>query len=241
MFIQLVGHTTYVLLALSYLVRDIYWLRLISIPASLCSICFCYFSADKPIWLIIFWNIVFLAVNVYQLGILHISNAGLKETPGFARFSELLGSSIRPSDAAVLFREARLRKILQTEELLTEGEMADSLYFITAGRAEVLIRGSIARVCNQGEFLGDIGFLTNEPSTATVLAFEGTTVLQWNVVNLDRVLRKRPALNEVVQRYLSVHLRKKLHARESELSMLNQEVASSDQTTVDASEAVRAI
>ena len=92
MLIQLIGHTTYALLALSYLVRDIYWLRLLAIPASICSIAFCYFNTpDHPVWLIIGWNLIFLTVNIWQVGVLHWQRFALNRRGELSRFIELLG------------------------------------------------------------------------------------------------------------------------------------------------------
>ena len=99
MLIQLIGHTTYALLALSYLVRDIYWLRVLAIPASICSILFCYFHGPEPVWLIIGWNIVFLGVNLYQVASLHCLRRRLDESGKLGRFVQFLGPRISQSDA----------------------------------------------------------------------------------------------------------------------------------------------
>lgn len=222
MWIELVGHTTYLLLALSYLVRDIVWLRVISIPASLCSIAFCYWRTDQPVWLIIYWNIAFLAVNVYQLGVIHIRAVRLGKTPTLARFANMVSPEIRPHDAIELFQRGTLRVCDAEEEVLTEGQESHHLYFIWQGRAEVWLHGQRVGACNTGTFLGDIGYLTQQASSATVRVEPGTTLLQWERTRLTKLLKKWPTLNDSLQRHLVAKLSAKLQDRESELTELKQ-------------------
>ena len=67
MWIHIAGHATYLLIALSYLVRDIVWLRCFAIVASCTSIAFNYFAPDEPLWLVIGWNFVFLVINIFRI------------------------------------------------------------------------------------------------------------------------------------------------------------------------------
>ena len=69
-FFELFGHTTYVLIAGSSLVKDMLWLRVLLIVASLSSIVFNYTVPATPLWLVIHWNVVFVAIHVVRLGML---------------------------------------------------------------------------------------------------------------------------------------------------------------------------
>ena len=65
--LEFFGHLTFALIAVSYLVRDILLLRILSIVASLAGIFYDFFVAAEPLWLVINWNLVFVAVNVVQI------------------------------------------------------------------------------------------------------------------------------------------------------------------------------
>ena len=63
---DLTGHLAFGLIALSFLVKDIFWLRLMSITASCFSIFYNYFIPTEPMVIAIFWNVVFITVNLYN-------------------------------------------------------------------------------------------------------------------------------------------------------------------------------
>ena len=64
------GHLAFGLIAFSFLVKDILYLRVVSILASLFSVFYNYTIPEEPLWLAINWNFIFIAVNVYHVAIL---------------------------------------------------------------------------------------------------------------------------------------------------------------------------
>jgi hypothetical protein len=55
-----------ILYLLSYLVRDILHLRLLTIVAACCLVTF-FYSQPEPIMTVVYWNLFFVALNVIQL------------------------------------------------------------------------------------------------------------------------------------------------------------------------------
>ena len=55
-----------ILYLLSYFVRDILWLRVLTVVAALCLIPYFYFRA-APIMPVIYWNAFFIALNIYWI------------------------------------------------------------------------------------------------------------------------------------------------------------------------------
>ena len=66
----LAGHLAFGLIAFSFLVKDILWLRVVSILASLFSIFYNYVIPLEPMWIAVGWNIVFVMVNLYHIGVI---------------------------------------------------------------------------------------------------------------------------------------------------------------------------
>lgn len=69
-FFELFGHMTYVLVASSSLVRDMLLLRVLLIVASCSSMVFNYFVPTTPLWLVIQWNVVFVAIHLVRIGLM---------------------------------------------------------------------------------------------------------------------------------------------------------------------------
>ncbi len=60
-------HTANVLYLASYSVRDILWLRILTVVAALFLIGYFYFRAD-PLLAAIYWNLLFIALNLFWIG-----------------------------------------------------------------------------------------------------------------------------------------------------------------------------
>lgn len=49
---------------LSYFVRDILWLRVLTVIAASCLILYFYFRPE-PLMAVVYWNLFFIALNIY--------------------------------------------------------------------------------------------------------------------------------------------------------------------------------
>ena len=67
---DLTGHLAFGLIALSFLVKDILWLRIVSIVASLFSVFYNWVIPAEPMWIPIGWNFVFVLLNLYHIAII---------------------------------------------------------------------------------------------------------------------------------------------------------------------------
>src|SRR6201987_2403694 len=73
-------HAANVLLLVAYSVRDILWLRLFAVAASLISIPY-FLLQPAPLWVPIGWSSVFAAINLLQSWRLFVERRPVKLTP----------------------------------------------------------------------------------------------------------------------------------------------------------------
>ncbi len=83
------------------------------------------------------------------------------------------------------------------ETLLRQGDAADCLYMIVAGRVavEVVAAGGHATVvgeCGAGETIGEMALLSNTPRSATVRTTRECTLLRLSRVGLDLLVTRHP-------------------------------------------------
>ena len=90
---ELAGHASFALIALSFLVKDILWLRVLSVAASVAGIAYNYFGPATPLWLVIYWNIFFLVINLTQIALILRDNLS-DFMPSFGLFLMKLLSSL---------------------------------------------------------------------------------------------------------------------------------------------------
>lgn len=72
-------HTANVLLLIAYSVRDVLWLRLFAVAASLIAIPF-YVLQPGVLWAPLAWSVVFAAINLFQSWLLFMERRQVKLT-----------------------------------------------------------------------------------------------------------------------------------------------------------------
>ena len=65
--LDVVGHASFLLTALSFYVRDMMVLRALAIVAGLVGVGYNYWLPVGPLWLVIFWLSVFVAINAVRI------------------------------------------------------------------------------------------------------------------------------------------------------------------------------
>ena len=88
-------HVASILTLAAYLVRDILWLRILSIVASFAGIIFNYYVPVTPLWAVIYWNLVFIAINAVQIVIIIKERSGVHFTKEEREIYETMFQKLR--------------------------------------------------------------------------------------------------------------------------------------------------
>src|SRR5207249_7870693 len=88
-------HAANVLLVVAYSVRDILWLRLFAVGASLISIP-CFVLQPTKLWAPLSWSVVFAGINLVQSWRLFIERRPVKLTPEDEDFRRLVVLDLAP-------------------------------------------------------------------------------------------------------------------------------------------------
>jgi len=104
------------------------------------------------------------------------------------------------------------RRFKRGEVLVEQGQKSDALYLLLTGRARVTAADSRGRevilaTLVQGDYLGEMSIIDNEPHSATVRAEVQTDVLQLERAEFTRCLSENTAMSLVVMRGLVKRLR----------------------------------
>lgn len=213
--IELIGHLAYLLIALSYAARNIVWLRLLTLPACIFGIVFGLYLNDDPIWVIVFWNSLFLAINCGQLFVTWRNAAYLNRHQDAERLMDFLYPMTR-SQISQLISFGKIRNTEASEVLLSDGSFPDKLFLVLEGAARIWKGEEQLATCGPGSLLGDISYLTRKPCSATVIADTGARIVAWDTRMLRKSLDDRPGLQAVFSRRLAQDVSTKLIRKESE-------------------------
>ena len=128
----------------------------------------------------------------------------LRRVPLFSRLTVAQAEAI--SHAVVK------RRFKRGEALVEQGQKSDALYLLLTGRARVMAADSRGRevilaTLGQGDYLGEMSIIDNEPHSATVRAEVQTDVLMLGRAEFTRCLSENAAMSLVVMRGLVKRLR----------------------------------
>ena len=123
--------------------------------------------------------------------------------PALARARRLIASLVAEDDAPGAADEVEShltwRRLEKGEVLCRQGTPSESMYFVVSGRLRVALElpDGTSRVLGdfgRGETIGEMGILTGEPRSATVLAARDTELLELPAAAFDRLVRHHPSV-----------------------------------------------
>lgn len=206
-----VAHAGFLLLALSYLIRDVLYLRAIAVTAACIMITFNVLTYDQPAWVVIWWNIMFITINICHIAwLLHDRRQGsLNERE--ERLRSTVFASLAPPGFRKLMAVAQWRDVTAGEVLIRQGDDSSRpLIYLYSGFALVAVDSrNVARI-GQGSFVGEMGYLTDAAATATVSTAGDCCVVSWPADELGALLRREPQLRQALHQILAHDVVEKL-------------------------------
>ncbi len=210
MFIDAVGHLSFLIVALSLLMRDIILLRVLGILSGVVGIGYNYFVTTEPLWVPIIWLLVFMAINIYMIATFYLANrkANLSEEDLTLWQNNFLGLAID--------EYRRLKKIFDYrtfddgEVLIQLGQDNRFLFFVTAGQLVVHRNGQDIGVLEQGGVAGEMSFLTEALPNADVVASGGASCILIDKAKLRALMMKHPTFHLSMTNVFNLNLMKKL-------------------------------
>ena len=206
----LAGHLAFGLIGFSFLVKDIFWLRMVSIAASLFSVFYNYTIPAEPMWLAINWNFIFIAVNAYHIGVILYEKRAVKMDSKNEELYQTLFSEMTPVEYLKVSRAAKWETVKAGERLITQGMPVPDLYLIYNGTVDVLVDNDPIAQLKDGEFVGEMSFLTEKVATATCKVKYDTICLVWKQREFKELLKRNPSLYFTIQSVLSAQVSDKL-------------------------------
>jgi hypothetical protein len=197
----------------AYLLKDMLWLRLLAILSCFAGIAFNYLVPATPLWTVIYWNLLFILINVVQIGIIIKERTGIHFTEEEKELHDTLFKNFAPFEFMKLMRVGKWLEAKQGEILATEQKPIDSIMLIYNGLVEVQSKGKELARLKDGNFIGELSFITGGAATATVKALQPTRYVAWPKEAISQLLNRNPSMRFAMQAMLSTDLSKKLMRR----------------------------
>ena len=200
------GHLAFGLIAFSFLGKDILWLRVVSILASLFSVFYNYFIPDQPMWLAINWNIIFVLVNLYHIAVIIYEKRPIKMAPKDKELYETLFRDLSPVEYLKITKIANWKTFKSGETIIRQEHLVTDLVLIYNGTVDVVVGKKKVAELKDGQFVGEMSFLTEKSATATCIVKHDTECLMWKQPEFKDLLKRNPSLYYTIQGLLSNQL-----------------------------------
>lgn len=207
------GHLASVLTMAAYLLKDILWLRLLTILSCFAGIAFNFIVPSTPLWTVIYWNILFAVINIVQVAIIIKQRSSVHFTEEEKELHDTLFKNFAPFEFMKLMRVGKWLEAKDGEVLATEQKPIDRIMLIYNGLVEVESKGKEVAKLKDGNFIGEVSFITGGAATATVRALRPTRYVAWPKEAIRQLLNRNPSMKFAMQAMLSTDLSKKLMHR----------------------------
>ncbi len=196
----------YGLMLLALLARDMLWLRATLIVAQSL---LCTYALHADAVNVAAWNALFVVINIVQVIRILLERRSVKLPEPLAAIHALNFDVMTVPEFLGLWRRAQEVQDV-TGELLAEGVSNERLILLVAGEVRVLVHGQEVARLGPGRLVAEMSYLTQEPTSASVVADEPVTYRAWSRTTLDRIKRHKPALWSKLQAAIGRDLVRKI-------------------------------
>jgi cyclic nucleotide-binding protein len=182
------GHVSYVLIALSYWMTNVFWLRVIAIIGLVFEILYFRMSGGA-MHTGIGWDIIFIIINLYQIIRLVADQHRLR-----------------------YMKELHLLSQGAFASLSREGEPVKELVLICDGQVVVESQGRTITHLHGGSLVGELALVSGRPASATVTVQRITRAFILEMENLRRLVRTDDLVASAIDRVVGRDLAAKLTA-----------------------------
>ena len=208
----IIGHFSFGLTALSFLMRDILFLRVLATASCLLGVAYNYFLPEGPLWLVIFWLSVFTMINVIRIALLFIENRSVNFSDEERELYETLFRNFSPVEFMKLMNLGHWYKSVEGEILAIENEPLRDVKFIYNGEVAVERQSQEIASLRDGTFIGEMSYLVDSSATATVRTKRPTRYVAWPREDLRKLLKRNPTMDIAMSKLFQLDLARKLGA-----------------------------
>jgi CRP-like cAMP-binding protein len=201
--------TANILFCVAYVVRDMAYLRAITILAALCTFPYFYFQ-ESPLYSALFWQSAFILINGFNLTVLLLRLRPVVLSDLEEKLHLLVFRLMKKRDLKDLVSKGSWIEIAAGQKIVSQGEFINGLYVLIEGTASVLIDDEKKATLYEGDFVGEMSFITGQSASANVVSEIPVKFLKWNRSELELFYNRNPEMRDAIQSVLGANMAEKL-------------------------------
>tara|TARA_R100000008_G_C3536801_1_gene142502 strand:- start:333 stop:845 length:513 start_codon:yes stop_codon:yes gene_type:complete len=157
-------------------------------------------------WIAIQWNIIFIILNLYHIAVIIYEKRPVKMDDKNTELYETLFKDMTPVEYLKISKSAEWRKCQPGEKITRQGAPVKDLVLIYNGTVDVQVDSDKVAELKDGQFVGEMSFLTEKPATATCVVKHACECVVWRQQEFKELLRRNPSLYFTIQSLLSAQV-----------------------------------
>ncbi len=202
-------HGANILLLVAYSVRDILWLRLFAVAASVVSIPY-FLLQPTTLWAPVAWSIGFAGINLMQSWRLFMERRPVKLTAEEAEVRRLVFQDLPPRKVLHVLSIGSWVTAEPGEQLIVSGAVPETVSLIVSGKVRVTKDGQFIGVLGAGQIVGSALILSGLQAEVEAVVENRARAMRWNVGTLERYLNANPDTRTAMQRHIARDLAMKV-------------------------------
>jgi hypothetical protein len=203
------GHVSYLIIAISYWLTNIYWLRVTAIVGLALEIVYFRMSGGA-LHAGIAWDVVFILINAYQIWRLVADRRALASLAEVQLLRQGAFAGFDAVQLASVLRTGTWRDFAPGTRLTEEGKPVADLVLICDGQASVETGGEEIANLHGGTFVGEMAFLSGNPASATVTVARPTRAFVFDMAKLEALARDNDSVAGDLHKAIGRDLARKL-------------------------------
>ena len=195
-------HAANILLLVAYSVRDILWLRLFAVGASVVSIPY-FLLQPTRLWAPLGWTVVFAGINLLQSWRLFMERQPVKLTAEEEEVRRLLFKDLPPRKVLQVLSIGSWVTAQRGERMIKSGTAPDAVALILSGKVRVTRDGHVVGVLGAGQLVGSALVLSGIQTDVEAVVEAPVRAMRWQVGTLERYLNANPDTRTAMQKHLS--------------------------------------
>jgi hypothetical protein len=204
-------HGANILLLVAYSVRDILWLRLFAVAASLISLPY-FILQPVPLWEPIIWSSVFAAINSFQSWRIFVERRPVRLTPEEEEIRRLVFPDLPSRKVLQILSIGAWATVGIGERMLERGKSVEAVSVIVRGKVRVTRDDRVFGELDTGHIVGSALLLSGVAADVDAVVVEPVRCLRWEAEPLESYLAANPETRIVLQKYLARDLAGKMLA-----------------------------
>ena len=204
----LVGHTAFLLLVISMMMRNLTTLRILVIISTLFAIAYDGIWLSDPVG--VFWETLLVLVNIVQLSIIYFENRRARFSDEESEFIAQKLPNLEKGFCRRLLNQGLWISGEKGAELTQQGEPVKHLIYLADGEAVIHSGGKAVATCTKGSFIGEMTVLNAEPATGTAILDQSSRYWMIEADALRKLTKSKPEIGEALNAAFTIGLKDKL-------------------------------